>query len=144
MSNLTLADLSKRMAALDFAMLSTIAADGSVTARPMSNNGDVAYQGESFFFAYADSRKVAEIRGNRWVGLSYTGAAGLLGGPPVFIDVAGTAHLIADKTRFAEHWTKELERYFPDGIDTPNMVLIQVRADRIRYWDGEDEGVIRP
>lgn len=142
MSDLTLADLAKKMAKLDFAMLNTISSNGALSGRPMSNNGDVDYQGDSYFFAYSESRKVAEIRANRRVGLTYTGAAGLLGGPPVFIDVAGTALLIDDKARFAEHWTKELDRYFPDGIDTPNMVLIHVRAETIRYWDGEDEGVV--
>ncbi len=144
MSNLSLADLSKKMAKLDFAMLTTISRDGGVTGRPMSNNGDVAYEGDSYFFAYADSRKVAEIRANTKVGLSYTGAVGLLGGPPLFIAVAGGAQLIADKAAFADHWTADLDRYFPDGIDTPNMVLIHVRAEVIRYWDGEDEGEIRP
>lgn len=144
MSELSLADLSKKMAKLDFAMLATQSGNGDISARPMSNNGDVAYQGDSYFFAYADTRKVADIRANPRVGLSYTGAIGMLGGPPVFVDVAGVADLIQDKSRFAAHWTSDLDRYFPDGIDTPNIVLIHVRAERIRYWDGSDEGEIRP
>ena len=37
---------------------------------------------------------------------------------------------------------KELNRWFPDGIDTPSLVLIKVHADRIRYWDGEQDGTI--
>lgn len=143
MSDLSLADLSKKMAKLDFAMLTTVS-DAGASSRPMSNNGDVAYQGDSYFFAFDDSRKVAEIRGNSRVGLSYTGAVGMLGGPPLFVAVDGEADLIDDKSRFAAHWTKDLERYFPDGIDTPNIVLIHVRAEVIRYWDGDDEGEIRP
>ncbi|WP_341990503.1 pyridoxamine 5'-phosphate oxidase family protein [Azorhizobium sp. AG788] len=144
MSDLTLADLAKKMAKLDFAMLNTISSDGALSGRPMSNNGDVDYQGDSYFFAYSESRKVAEIRVNAQVSLSYSGAIGLLGGSPLFIDVAGAAALIADTSQYAAHWSKDLDRYFPDGIDTPNMVLIHVRAETIRYWDGEDEGVIRP
>ena len=144
MSDLTLADLSKKMAKLDFAMFSTISADGSVSARPMSNNGDVDYDGDSFFFAYSNSRKIAEIRANPHVSLSYTGAVGMLGGPPLFVDVAGTASLIDDKAAFVAHWTKDLDRYFPQRIDTPGVIMIQVHADRIRYWDGSDEGVINP
>jgi general stress protein 26 len=144
MSDLTLADLSKKMAKLDFAMLSTIALDGGLTARPMSNNGDVEYQGDSYFFAYEQSRKIAEIRANNRVALSYTGAAGMLGGPPLFVEVAGSASLITDKTAFVDHWTKDLDRYFPEGIDTPGVVLIKVHADAIRYWDGGDEGLITP
>lgn len=143
MSELTLPDLSKKMAKLDFAMLTTLSLDGGVSARPMSNNGDVDYDGDSYFFAYAQSRKVVEIRADNAVGLSYTGAVGMLGGPPLFVDVQGIASLIEDKAAFADHWTKDLDRYFPEGIDTPGVVMIKVEADTIRYWDGGDEGVIK-
>ena len=142
MSELTLSDLSKKMAKLDFAMLTTISLEGGVSARPMSNNGDVDYDGDSYFFAYAQSRKILEIRADNEVGLSYTGAVGMLGGPPLFVSVQGIASLIEDKAAFAEHWTKDLDRYFPEGIDTPGVVMIKVAAETIRYWDGGDEGVI--
>ena len=142
MSELTLPDLSKKMAKLDFAMLTTISLEGGVSARPMSNNGDVDYDGDSYFFAYTQSRKILEIRADNEVGLSYTGAVGMLGGPPLFVSVQGIASLIEDKAAFAEHWTKDLDRYFPEGIDTPGVVMIKVAAETIRYWDGGDEGVI--
>ena len=48
-----------------------------------------------------------------------------------------------DKARFAEHWDKSLDRWFPQGIDTPGMVMIEVDANRIHYWDGEDEGEVK-
>lgn len=142
MSDLTLPELSKKMAKLDFAMMSTLDIDGGLTARPMSNNGDVEYDGVSYFFAYEDSRKVTELRIDSHVGLSYTGAIGMLDGSPLFVEVEGLASLIEDKTSFADHWTKDLDRYFPEGIDTPGIVMIQVRAESIRYWDGGDEGTI--
>ena len=106
MSELTLHDLSKKMAKLDFAMLATRSLTGGQTARPMSNNGDVEYDGESYFFAYASSRKIAEIKADDAVTLNYTGAVGMLGGPPLFVAVEGTASLIDDKASFADHWTK--------------------------------------
>ena len=49
MADLTLPELSKKMAKMDFAMMSTVAMDGGLTARPMSNNGDVEYDGVSYF-----------------------------------------------------------------------------------------------
>lgn len=140
MAELGLEDLAKKMAKLDFAMLTTASPDGGTTARPMSNNGDVEYRGDSYFFAYRDSRKIAEIEADDAVLLSYTGAAGMLGGPPLFVAVEGRASLIDDKATFAEHWTKDLDRYFPDGVDTPGIVMIKVHAEQIRYWDGGDEG----
>lgn len=142
MADLDLHDLSKKMAKLDFTMMATRSHDGTMTARPMSNNGDVDYHGDSYFFAYADSRKVADLRADPHVTLSYTGAAGMLGGPPLFVTVEGSATLIEDKQAFADHWTKDLDRYFPEGIDTPGVVMIRVDAKAIRYWDGADEGTI--
>ena len=142
MSDLTLADLSKKMAKLDFAMMATRSSAGVLTARPMSNNGDVEYEGDSYFFSYADSRKIEDLRADPQVTLSYTGAMGMLGGSPLFVAVEGKAELSEDKTTFAEHWTKDLDRYFPDGIDTPGVVMIEVRAKSIRYWDGNDEGTL--
>jgi general stress protein 26 len=142
MSDLSLHDLSKKMAKLDFAMFATRSPNGTMTARPMSNNGDVEYQGNSYFFAYRNSRKIADVRADPQVTLSYTGAVGMLGGPPLFVTVEGVATLIEDKAVFADHWTKDLDRYFPEGIDTPGVVMIRVDAKAIRYWDGSDEGEI--
>ncbi|WP_267351898.1 pyridoxamine 5'-phosphate oxidase family protein [Sphingomonas sp. GM_Shp_2] len=140
MSELTLKDLSAKMAKLDFAMLVT--GNDGTSARPMSNNGDVDYRGDSYFFSYRDTRKVADIQAGPRVLLSYTGAVGMLGGPPLFVAVEGRATLIEDKAQFADHWTKDLDRYFPEGVDTPSIVMIAVHAKRIRYWDGQDEGEI--
>lgn len=42
----------------------------------------------------------------------------------------------------AQHWVKDLERWFEQGVDTPGLVLIHVRAIRVHYWDGEDQGEI--
>jgi len=135
MSDLSLHELSKKMAKLDFTMMATRSSNGTMTARPMSNNGDVEYQGDSYFFAYENSRKIADLRADPHVTLSYTGAVGMLGGPPLFVAVEGAAALIEDKVAFAD-------RYFPQGIDTPGVVMIHVDAKAIRYWDGSDEGEI--
>jgi general stress protein 26 len=58
------------MAKLDFTMMATRSANGTLTARPMSNNGDVEYQGDSYFFAYQNSRKITDLRADSHVTLS--------------------------------------------------------------------------
>lgn len=52
MAGMTLADLSEKMGKIDFGMLSTRTRGGAVASRPMSNNGEVGYHGDSFFFTY--------------------------------------------------------------------------------------------
>ncbi len=143
MSQLTFADLSDKMRDIDFAMLSTHAEGGEIAGRPMSNNGDVAYEGDSYFFSYEDTRTVDDIKRDPKVSLAFQGSKSLLGKPPLFIAVEGRAELIRDKKAFEQHWTKDLEIWFKDGIDTPGLVLIKVHATRIHYWHGMDEGEIR-
>lgn len=44
----SLAEIAKEMAGIDIAILSTHAENGEIADRPMSNNGDVAYDGTSY------------------------------------------------------------------------------------------------
>jgi general stress protein 26 len=140
MSNMTLADLSKKIADIDFAMLSTRTSNGAIAARPMSNNGDVEYDGDSFFFAFDSSHTVQDIQRDSSVGLTFTGAKGMLGKPPTFIAIEGHAEIIHDKAAFEQHWTHDIEHWAKNGADTPGLALIKVHAARIHYWDGEDQG----
>ena len=54
--------------------------------------------------------------------------------------VEGTAELIRDKTAFRRHWTSDLDKWFDNGVDTPGIVLIKVKAKRVTYWNGREEG----
>jgi general stress protein 26 len=135
-------EIADKLRDIDFAMLMTRTESGEIAGRPMSNNRDVEYDGDSFFFTSEETQTVVDIERDRSVALSYTGSTGLLGKPPVFIAVQGEAELIRDKKAFAAHWAKDLERWFEDGVDTPGLVLIKVHANRIHYWDGESEGEV--
>ncbi len=139
----TLADIAEIMRDIDFTMLSTKTADGGIAARPMSNNRDVDYAGDSWFFALDTTHTVHEIGADPNVGLTLHGNKGLLGKPPIFIAAEGKAEIIRDKAAFEEHWVKDLDRWFEQGVDTPGLVLIKVHADRVHYWDGEDQGEVR-
>jgi general stress protein 26 len=134
----SLAEISKAMRAIDFAMLNTVTAGGAVAARPMSNNGDVEYDGDSYFFTDESAGMVQDIAAHPQVGLSFAADKGLLGKPGIFIAIEGDAELIRDKARFAEHWRSDLERWYPEGVETAGLVLIKVHAARVTYWDGDE------
>jgi general stress protein 26 len=142
MADLSLNDLAEKMRDIDFATLSTRADNGAVAARPMSNNRQVEFDGDSYFFTLDSTNTVEDIQRDPQVGLSYQGKSGALGMKPFFVTIEGRAELIEDKSRFAEHWTKDLDRWFEDGIDTPGLTLIKVSAERLHYWDGYDEAEI--
>jgi general stress protein 26 len=142
MADLSLKDLSEKMRDIDFAMLSTRTEEGAIAARPMSNNRQVEFDGDTYFFTLDSTRTVADIRREDQVGVAYQDKSGALHLKPFFITIEGRAELIQDKAQFAEHWTKDLDRWFEDGIDTPGLTLIRVEADRLHYWDGYDEAEI--
>jgi general stress protein 26 len=139
---MTMEELSRKLGKIDFCMFNTNGESGRINSRPMSNNGDVEYDGDSWFFSYGDTRKISEIGRDSGVTLTFTAPPSLLGKPGIFIAVDGEASLLTDKSQFATHWVKDLDRWFPDGIDTPGIVLIKVSARTIDYWDGEDNGHI--
>ncbi len=142
MAVMSLEELSEKMRKIDFCMLSTQQGTGGLTTRPMSNNGDVEYDGDSWFFSYEATRKVEAIRQNPQTSISLSAPPSLLGKPGIFIVINGEASIIKDRAQFEKHWVPDLERWFEDGVDTPGLVLIKVHASRIEYWDGEDNEVI--
>ncbi len=142
----TLPEIAELMAKIDFCMMETLS-DGHIAARPMSSNGDVEYRGQSFFFSNEDTRKIRDIRADARVGLSFQGSGGVLGlvgKPGVMVHVQGRASLIDDRAAFEAHWVPDLEYWFEQGIDTPGLILIRVDAERITYWDGEENGAVTP
>ena len=142
MADLSLSDISEKMRDIDFSVLSTRTEGGALAGRPMSNNREVEYDGDSYFFTCDETRLVADILRDPNVGLAYQAKSGVLGMKPFFLTVQGQAEAIKDKARFEEHWHKELDGWFKEGVDTPGLTLIKVHAERIHYWDGYDEGEI--
>ena len=141
MNHKSIEDISKRMAGIDIAILSTHTENGQISNRPMSNNGDVKYDGTSCYFTFEQARTVADIEADPKVALGFTGQGGIFS-DAIYVAVEGIAELIRDKVAFKAHWTSDLDRWFDKGIDTPNIVLIKVKATRITYWDGENEGEV--
>ncbi|HVG42869.1 MAG TPA: pyridoxamine 5'-phosphate oxidase family protein [Chitinophagaceae bacterium] len=133
----TLSAVAKKMKKLDICMMTTQTKSGQLASRPMSNNGDVKYNGNSYFFTYDKSKSVKDITENPEVNLSFSGPEDL------YISIVGVAKLIRAKETMEEHWLKELEQWFKDGLDTKGIVMIHVKAKRIKYWQNEDEGEVK-
>lgn len=141
MSKKSINDIAKEMAGIDIAILSTHTANGEIANRPMSNNGDVTYDGTSYYFTYEQARTVSDIERDPKVALGFSSDAGLFS-KGIYVAVEGVAELIRDKAAFKDHWTSDLDKWFESGIDTPGIVLIKVKARRITYWKGREEGEI--
>ena len=142
----TLSEISDAMREIDYCMLVSRAPNGAIGGRPMSNNGVVEYEGTSRFFTLGETQMVSDIERDSSVGLTYQGKAGLLGlvgVPGLFVHVEGRARIVRDRQEIAAHWRDELDRWFEQGVDTPDLAMIEVQAERIHYWDGEEEGEVK-
>jgi general stress protein 26 len=141
MTRISLADIASKMAGIDIAILSTNTDGGAIANRPMSNNGDVAYDGTSYYFTYEQTRSVADIQRNPKVALGFSSKGGIFS-DGIYVAVEGIAELIRDATVFKQHWTADLDKWFEHGAATPGIVLIKVKAVRATYWQGGEEGEV--
>ena len=118
---------------IDVCMLVT-RADGTVRGRPMSNNGNVEYDGDSWFFSYRDTPKIEQIEADPHVQLAYVATE-----RGTWVSIEGTATVVEDDERKRKLWDKELEAWFEGGPEDDDLVLLKVSADRIHAWaEGEE------
>lgn len=134
----TIKKIAKLMRDLDFCMLTTHTKGGGVHARPMSNNGEVEFDGDVWFFSAANSRKVREITATPSVHLSYVDLHRWR-----FVSMAGKARIVRDTERKKELWQEELQQWFDEGPESDDIVLIKVTPTVVSYWTKNDAGELR-
>jgi len=136
MSDLTIKDLAKTMRKMDIAMLATHHGD-DIAVRPMSNNRDVDFDGDTYFFTNGDTTTVADIKSDARVGVSYQDDES-----DCYIALTGEASLHTDKDVLKHHWKESLAKWFENGLETDGLTLIKVDASRAHYWKGRKEGEV--
>ena len=122
--------LRKLIAETQIAMLSTVAADGTVISRPLQTL-EFDADGVLWFVTDATSEKAQEIRAKPHVGLSYADRS-----DNSYVSISGPARLIHDHARIDALWLPAISIFFPQGKDDPNLSLIRVEIERAEYWNG--------
>ncbi|WP_319458742.1 pyridoxamine 5'-phosphate oxidase family protein [Micromonospora sp. RTP1Z1] len=117
-------------------LLTTIAVDGRLVSRPMGLQA-AEFDRDLWFFAYADSAKVRQIRVNPQVNVGFSDQR-----HHAWVSVAGTAQEGWDRARAEGLWNPLLKTWFPDGLDTPGITLIKVHAGSAEYWDSPGGTVV--
>ncbi|MFG2100541.1 pyridoxamine 5'-phosphate oxidase family protein [Micromonospora echinaurantiaca] len=110
-------------------MLTTTGLDGRMVSRPMGLQ-EAEFDGDLWFFAYADSAKVRQIRVNPEVNVAFSDPR-----HHAWVSVSGTAQEGYDRATAERLWHPMLTAWFPDGLDTPGITLIKVHAGAAEYWD---------
>jgi general stress protein 26 len=105
----------------------------------MSNNGNVEFDGDSWFFSARESRKVGAINDDPRVELAYVATE-----RGTWVSIEGHAQVVEDDDRKRELWQDELETWFPGGPEDDGVVLLKVNAGRVHAWTQDGELVIEP
>lgn len=137
MATLSLATIAKKLRDIDICMMATISGRGTLNSRPMSNNRDVKYKGDMYFFSWDGSQKIKDIENNPQVVLNFQGEKDL------YMSITGKAKLLRNRASFETHWNPDLERWFDQGVDTPGLVLIHVKGSSVHYWQKNKEGKLK-
>ena len=111
------------------AMLTTEEADGTLRSRPLATL-QMDSAGKLWFFIAMSSGKVEDIDQHRKVNLSYANV-----GKQDYVSISGHARLFRDQEKMQELWTPWVEPWFPDGVNDPDLGLLEVTVDDAEYWD---------
>jgi general stress protein 26 len=109
-------------------MLVTTDTDGLMQARPMSV---LAVEDDTvWFFADSDSPKMFEIGQDSDVLLTAANPSS-----QDFVSARGVARVVKDMAKKKQLWTEMARLWFPNGVESPNLVLIGVDLVGAEYWD---------
>jgi general stress protein 26 len=114
---------------IDFAMLTTAEADGTLRSRPMSTQ-QVEFDGDLWFFTRASAPKVDEVRRDERVNVSYAKPEAQR-----YVSISGTAQIVRDRKKIEELWNPVLKAWFPKGLEDPDLALLKVNVEQAEYWD---------
>jgi general stress protein 26 len=114
---------------IQIAMLTTEEPDGTLRSRPLATL-QMDSAGKLWFFTALSSGKVGEIDQHRKVNLSYANVS-----EQDYVSISGHARLFRDPEKMQQLWTSWVEPWFPDGLDDPDLALLEVTIDEAEYWD---------
>ncbi|WP_019135836.1 pyridoxamine 5'-phosphate oxidase family protein [Cellulomonas massiliensis] len=112
---------------VSIAMVTTVDASGALVSRPMGTQEE-EFDGDLWFFADAESHLVAEVGAGSPVNVAYAGGSS-------WVSVSGTAEVVRDVAKQRELWGATAKAWYPDGPESPGLVLVKVHARTAEYWD---------
>jgi general stress protein 26 len=129
--------LGELIHSIQFAMLTSTHADGSMHSRPMTTQ-QVEFDGTLWFFSGLNSEKVQELQANPQVNVSYSAPD-----DQRYVSVSGRAHVSRDRARMEELWNPLFKAWFPKGLDDPDICLLRVDVTHAEYWDSPSSKMVQ-
>lgn len=107
-------------------MFTTEGRDGHLLSRPMALQ-ETEFDGDLWFFARNDSRKVADVRADSSVNIAFQSGT-------AWVSLSGSAEVVLDESKKKELWSQGVAAWFENGPESDDVVLIKVHAEGAEYW----------
>ncbi len=97
-----------------------------LVSRPMYIQG-TDFDGDLWFFTRRDSEKMAELKKDSRVSVSFSEKA--------FVSVSGRLEVVENELKKQKLWTRAMETFFGCPVEDPGVVLLRVQAETAQYWE---------
>ena len=122
---------------IKMAMLTTADPDGQMRSRPMASLSH-DFDGRIYFFTREHSGKVDSIQQDQHVNLAYSDP-----NDQKYVSVVGRASLSKDRAQMEKFWNPAMKAWFPEGLEDPEITLIEVAVESAELWDSPPNKVVR-
>lgn len=121
--------LGELIADIETAMMTTLAADGSLVSRPLQTL-KLDARGELLFFTSASSAKVAQLTQDSEANLAYADHD-----DKRFVSIRGCARMDRDPETIDELWSPIQKVFFPEGKDDPQLMVLRIKVRDAVFWE---------
>jgi general stress protein 26 len=135
--NADLDALGELIEGIEVAMLTTLAADGSLVSRPLQTL-ELDADGDLVFFTSVESGKVDELAANPDVNVAYADVDANR-----YVSIRGRARIDRDRATIDELWSPAQKVFFPEGKGDPRLAVLRVRVRDAAWWDAAGNFVER-
>jgi general stress protein 26 len=126
---LVIEKLNQLIKGIEIAMLTSVHPNGQLHSRPMVTQ-EVTDDGCLWFFTRQHTSKIDEIRNQNEVNVAYADPVNMR-----FVSISGICELVRSRALAGEFWKPEFKRWFPTGIEDPDLILLKVTINAAEYWD---------
>lgn len=110
-------------------MVTTLAADGKLTSRPVATTR-LRFDGTLWFVVQRASPLAVEVEASPGVLVTFASPR-----EKRHVAFSGEADVVEDADRLARAWTPGMDVWFPQGPTDPSLALLRIRVRTVEHWE---------
>jgi general stress protein 26 len=117
-------------------MLTTLHGN-ELRSRPMVLVQD-AYDGTLWFYTDLESEKVMEVARDHDVCVTFADPDS-----QTYVSLTGVGRAVNDKNLIDKYWNTFVAAWFPEGKDSPNVGMLEVKVQKGEHWDSDSSKMMK-